>query len=516
MLVQIYQFKSKVKISLNYIINTVFLDMKSIKTININYLLILKLLIIANILFLLVYETHIKAFILLAIKNNPDPFDRNYYSSIFQYLEYPIVTTTIILALLLKFRVIIITKIISIQNTKNLLSVVLVLVFVIQVVLVLLIKNIPFSDSAYYVDLAERLYQTGSYTSEYGFKSAFWPIGLPAYLALAKLISEDYLLLVKFLNILFYLTLIVVTYKLFSEQLSKKALVVFLICFSFFPNNLFSANIILTDYPFSLLLWICIFITIKYPLRKAVIVGVLLALSSYLRPVGLLLPFLIILYYFKSYGIKPSLKYSGIILAVFILILSPWIIRNYQVFHSFVPVSTNGGFNFLMGNHPNSNGNVNFNFEYDVSNPNEVEESVIAYSKGFKSIIGDPLQAMAKSFKKIFFAYIRGDSSITWSLKKTENTMHPIFLSYAFFLTNYSFYVVALLSILLFCTLFRKDDTQFKSILKYVYIFFISMILIYVGSERYLIPILPIHFLLFSYFMDISGVDEVKIIKSNL
>ena len=490
--------------------------MQSIKKLKINFLLILKLLIIANVLFLIVYETHIKDFILLVIKNNPDPFDRDYYSSIFQYLEYPIVTTTIILALLLKFRVIIITKIISIQNTKNLLSVVLVMVFVIQIVFVLLIKNIPFSDSAYYVDLAERLYQTGSYTSEYGFKSAFWPIGLPAYLALAKFITEDYLLLVKFLNILFYLTLIVVTYKLFSEQLSKKALVVFLICFSFFPNNLFSANIILTDYPFSLLIWICIFITIKYPLKKVVIVGVLLALSSYLRPVGLLLPFLIILYYFKSYGIKSSLKYSGIILAVFILILSPWIIRNYQVFNSFVPVSTNGGFNFLMGNHPNSNGNVNFNFEYDNSNPNEVEESVKAYSKGFKSIIDDPLQAIVRSFKKIMFAYIRGDSSITWSLKQTENKLSPIFLSYVFFFANYFFYVIIFLSFFSFYSMFSEDNSKLKSILNYVYIFFISMILIYVGSERYLIPILPIHFLLFSYFMDISGVDEVKIIKSNL
>ncbi|MCH8032333.1 MAG: glycosyltransferase family 39 protein [Bacteroidetes bacterium] len=489
--------------------------MQSIKTLKINFLLILKLLIIANVLFLIVYETHIKDFILLVIKNNPDPSDRDYYSSIFQYLEYPIVTTTIILVLLLKFRVIIITKINNLQNTKNLLSVVLVLVFVIQVVLVLLIKNIPFSDSAYYVDLAERLYQTGSYTSENGFKSAFWPIGLPAYLALARFISEDNLLLVKFFNILFYLTLIVVTYKLFSEQLSKKALVVFLICFSFFPNNLFSANVILTDYPFSLLVWICIFITIRYPLRKAVIVGILLALSSYLRPVGLLLPFLIILYYFKSYGIKSSLKYSGIILAVFILILSPWIIRNYQVFNSFVPVSTNGGLNFLMGNHPNSNGNVNFNFEYDVSNPNEVEESVKAYSKGFKSIFDNPLEAIVRSFKKIFFAYIRGDSSITWSLKQTENKLSPIFLSYVFFFTNYFFYVIIFLSFFSFYSVFRKDNSKFKSILNYVYIFFISMILIYVGSERYLIPILPIHFLLFSVFMDKAGVDEVKMNKSN-
>jgi len=154
-----------------------------------------------------------------------------------------------------------------------------------------------------------------------------------------------------------------------------------------------------------------------------------------------------------------------------------------------------------MGNHSNSNGNVNFNFKYDVSKPNEVEESLKAYSKGFESIIDDPLQAIVRSFKKIFFAYIRGDSSITWSLKKTENNINPVFLSYAFFLTNYFFYVIILFSFFSFYSLFKKDSSKLNSILKYVYIFFISLIIIYVGGERYLIPILPIHFFLASNFI---------------
>ena len=36
------------------------------------------------------------------------------------------------------------------------------------------------------------------------------------------------------------------------------------------------------------------------------------------------------------------------------LIVGPWVARNYRVFHSFVFVSTNGGFNLLMGNNENT------------------------------------------------------------------------------------------------------------------------------------------------------------------
>ena len=178
----------------------------------------------------------------------------------------------------------------------------------------------------------------------------------------------------------------------------------------------------------------------------------------------------------------------------------PWIIRNYQVFHEVVPMSTNGGINFLMGNNKNSNGNVDFNFDYDttISEPNASRK---AYKKGIDEILTDPLAVIIRLPKKIFFSYWRGDSSITWSLKETENNISPLILSLIFFSANYSFYillVISLLSIFSRKKIFR--DSRLKNIMVILYIYFILVILVYVGSERYLIPVLPVHFLLLAKF----------------
>ncbi len=462
--------------------------------------LILKILILINILFICFYEFSIKEYILNVIQNNPDYFDRVYYKNIFDYLEYPLITITLLFIIVLRYKNYIRLILSNISNKRHLLIFILSSVVIIQLGLIIFIKNIPFSDSAFYIKLADRLFSTGSYTSDYGFKTAFWPVGLPAFLTFLHLITNHYILAAKLINIVIFISLVFITYKLFYEHLNPIGRVIYLLSFAFFPNNLFSVNVILTEFPFTLLIWIIIYLVIKFPLKKAIIVGILLAISSYIRPIGLLLPLVIIFYYTKFYGLKKSLKYLSVILIVFLISLAPWTVRNYQLFGKLVPVATNGGFNFLMGNHANSNGDINFNFNYDISNPSEPEESLIAYMKGFESTVNNYIQAVFRLPKKIFFSYFRGDSSITWSLKKTKYSIYPIFASYAFFFTNYLFYLVIVLSIISFYTLFRRDRTQLRFIMNSVYILFILMIIIYVGNERYLIPILPIHFYYFSVY----------------
>ena len=81
---------------------------------------------------------------------------------------------------------------------------------------------------------------------------------------------------------------------------------------------------------------------------------------------------------FNKYPLRA--QKSVIFLIVFFLIMMPWGIRNFKVFNSFVPVSTNGGHIFLMGNNEKSSGGINYNFKYDYFNLNEAAESSKAYS----------------------------------------------------------------------------------------------------------------------------------------
>ena len=413
---------------------------------------LLKLLIIFNILLLMIYETFLHSFLLKSISRKEDLIDRNYYAAIFNNLNYAIVITIILLFLMF----LLYKKFMSILELPNrkILAYCIILNILIQLILLFIFTTVPISDSKHHIDNANLLYKTGRYVNSAGNLSAFWTVGLTAYLVFLKSFSTDFILIAKFINILVSISLIIICYFIFKNHLTPRALNVFLIIFTFFPNNLFSSNIILTDYPFLFFLWASILI--MYKIRKkpsvwlSVLLGVFCALGSYLRPigVGLTIIFALILI-FRNYptGIKNSL----IMFAVFILFLLPWGIRNFNIFHSIVPISTNGGYIFLMGNHNNSTGGVNFEFEYNLLNPNETEESSKAYRRAFDDIANNPIKSILRIPQKILHTYYRGDSSITWGLKKTEQEIPAIIKSLIFYITNLAFYLIIWLNI---CVIF--------------------------------------------------------------
>jgi 4-amino-4-deoxy-L-arabinose transferase-like glycosyltransferase len=456
-------------------------------------------LLISLIISFICYELLLKDFLIEKIKSNDDFLDREYYSAIFLNLESAIYLTFFFISILYFFygRL---TSFLSRLNDKNILRTVLVCNALLQLLILIFVKTIPISDSFYYIQLSEQLFSTGSYMNAAGNLTGFLPVGLPAYLAVLKFISSNHLLLAKILNIVYISLFILLLFNLFKNELSQKGKLIFLFAFVLFPNNLFSSNIIMTDYPFTFLLWLVVYILIKSDnsIVYLLLIGIILGLISFLRPIGLLLPLIFIFYFYKSYGLKTSVIKSAYIVIVMILIVSPWLYRNYIVFNEIVPISTNGGFNFLMGNHKYSSGGLNFNFEYNSFNPDEAEESRKAYYTAFQHIFENPFSSILRLPKKIYYCFHRGDSSITWALKSTENNIPPIFLSFVFFATNFFFYMIVLLSIIGLMRWKVANDFRLKQLFFYIYLFTISMVIVYVGGERYLIPVLPIHFFLFT------------------
>lgn len=51
-----------------------------------------------------------------------------------------------------------------------------------------------------------------------------------------------------------------------------------------------------------------------------------------------------------------ALRYTSLTAVIAIAILAPWTIRNYFAFDRFIPISTNGGFNFWRGNNAQTTG----------------------------------------------------------------------------------------------------------------------------------------------------------------
>lgn len=459
-----------------------------------NFKNILKLIILSNLLFLVIYKVFLHSFLIHIVYGKEDIIDIKYYSTIFDNLEYAIILVTILVfSLLIYYNRL---KNIFYLPNRKILFFCIGSTIVIQLVLLLILTPVPISDSKHHIDNANLLYETGTYINSAGNQTAFWTIGLPAYLAFLKSFSADFILTAKLINILLSIGLIISCYFVFKNYLTPRALNVFLIIFTFFPNNLFSSNIILTDYPFAFFLWASILIMFiisnKASLWLSVLMGIFCALASYLRPIGIVLTFIFaVILFFKYYPI--GINNSLVMFTVFILILLPWGIRNFNLFHSIVPVSTNGGYIFLMGNNKNSSGGVNFNFEYNFMNPDEAEESKKAYSEAFSDILNNPLQTLIRLPQKILHTYYRGDSSITWGFKKTEENLPALIRSIIFYLTNLMFYLIILLNI--YIILLRRKEINFKKYTELIVLSFyiFLMLIVFVGSERYHIPLLPIH-----------------------
>lgn len=79
----------------------------------------------------------------------------------------------------------------------------------------------------------------------------------------------------------------------------------------------------------------------------AILAGFLLSLSVLTKPTVLFtLPFFII-WIFREHVTQKRLAHTSTFFIAFLMVFIPWTVRNYLIFHDFVPVSTSGGVAFF-------------------------------------------------------------------------------------------------------------------------------------------------------------------------
>lgn len=465
--------------------------------------------ILLNVLTVLLYHFFLKQAFLSYAENKELSYDRSYYFDVFSNIEFSgLIVGFVLLVLLLSFGKLklLIAKI----SPKQTLLIGICLLVLIQASISLIIKTNPISDSATYIDYALRLKETGVFSDNTGNVTNFWPVGLPFLISAFIEIFGNYQIPMNVVNILISIGLLLIMFYLFKEELNKTELSFFVFVYVLFPANWFIVNVILTDYIFTFLTWLIILLVVKgnKNLSALLLVGSITGIAIYFRSIALFFPVLIFIYFLFSFGFSDALWKIIAILSLVIIIQLPWGIRNYQYFDEIIFTSTNGGFNFLMGNHEKSSGKINFSFEYDFNNPNEVEESKKAYRTGIEYIIDNPITAVSRILQKIFYSYYRGDVSLTWTLKSTANKINGTFLSFLFYISNISFYFITFFSVFGFWRSINQSCTRsFKFITVIFILYFHLVIIVFVGNERYLLPLYPLYFL---YFVRSFGLKERK------
>lgn len=78
--------------------------------------------------------------------------------------------------------------------------------------------------------------------------------------------------------------------------------------------------------------------------------GIVLGVATLFRPTIATFPIVILfIWILRKYKITTMLKYTAIVGAIFCVVLSPWWVRNYSIFHKFIPLTLATGNPMLQG-----------------------------------------------------------------------------------------------------------------------------------------------------------------------
>ncbi len=217
----------------------------------------------------------------------------------------------------------------------------------------------PDADS--YVKMAYQLINKGVYgynsTSSNAYVTPSQPFYIASILMFNKILNVNDMFLIAFFNLLLNIGSIILIYFISLEMFKNKR-ISFLssLLFAIYFSNVYFIRTALTEIPAIFFMLLSMFIFLKaFKKDKAflyMLFIIIYAITIMFRPA--LAPLLLIGFFiiWKKYGLKSGTKRLMYFSVGFILIILPWIIRNYLLFHQLFIFSSHGGNPFLSGTYP--------------------------------------------------------------------------------------------------------------------------------------------------------------------
>ena len=186
------------------------------------------------------------------------------------------------------------------------------------------------------------------------------------------------------------------------------------------PYHIFHTAFISTENIASIILLALVFLTLRVfrsinaskPISRSHLMLLILSLSvgiltrAVFVPIALVtLMFIGAAYYRKYSALVPTARMVGLLTLLTMVCVSPWFIRNYIVWHSFVS-ETNIGENLLLGYNDLATGGIEYSRVWEIDRAlapygyNEVERDRIFKQEAFKWIRSHPARAIGLFIKK--------------------------------------------------------------------------------------------------------------------
>ena len=214
------------------------------------------------------------------------------------------------------------------------------------------------TDEHQYVHMAQRILDGQGFVSENGELSSIAPLYIFSLAGIFSIFGSS-LAVPHVIGSLFGIMIVILGYAISLElfRSERAALLTAGVC-AIYPSLVIYSGLLVTETLYIVLFLSALLVALKMIETMTVGMGMFLgsvaALATLTRAVFFgFFPILLISIWWmrkgkRRHGVKPLI----LALIVWCLVLSPWTVRNYNVHHAFVPVSTGGGKVLLAGNNP--------------------------------------------------------------------------------------------------------------------------------------------------------------------
>lgn len=396
-----------------------------------------------------------------------------------------------------------------------------------RVLWVTMVDTLPVSDFLLYHESAMSIANGQGYRI-YGYLSAYEPIGYPAFLALLYHLFTPDIIVPKLANILLSCLTMVLTYFMAKRAFSEKVALIALLFMAFMPRNISFTSVLSSEITFTALftaLNLLIFLRPK-GMWTIALRGALIGVLALIKPYMLAYQFVMFALDYSHTGkLIPSLKSFFVTTAFMCLLISPWTIRNYIVFNTLIPVSTNGGYNIYVNNNSYATGGWQDPFkipgspllQYKHDNDefwDEIKVDKLGKKLAFEWIVSHPVDFVRLGFIKLHRTFILcndvewaiyeikggADFAHTGLLNTIARTVHYILL------TLIAFYFVFLLRRVYKS---RTIDSIHLIILLNI-AFYMAIVFVFEGQPRYSFPLVPLYSIMASWTLN-NGTFSSKV-----
>ncbi len=284
------------------------------------------------------------------------------------------------------------------------------------------------NDAGWYDAFGQGIAHGDGYVTPDGSATSRWPPGYPAFLGGVYHLTGDSRLAARLAQALLGAATAVLAAELARRLLSAGAGAIAGALIALLPSHLLYSSLLLSEVLFTFLL-LAAFVAAARPVswRAAALGGVLLAAATLVRAQAALLV-LAIAASWTAYGAlgrerrRATLWAAGAFAVAFVLVLTPWTVRNAVRMHTFAPVSTNLGLNLWMGNNPDAAATVSAapvaEFDRETAGLSgarrEVRFDARARDAALRYVAHHPLEAVSRAPAKIFETYRNDRSFAAW------------------------------------------------------------------------------------------------------